>query len=192
MTAGRDDGADAAGAGAKVSIVALDLVDKQDLSGAEALSGEEQHAVRAIAGGAEDQELVALVLAVMERARAGGLWLGCDCRSEGGRRPLVAPCRNHRGTDYWRVLAGRHLAHDEGCVFRPAHALFPADRSPTLSSEPTLQVRRRPFTVMRLSTCSWRVKEIRAYNSRWPCLSWYLPEVLTKSVPVPRACEGGA
>ena len=46
----------------------------------------------------------------------------CDCRKEGGRSPLVAPCRNHRGTDYWRVLAGRHLRHDEGCVFHRTHA----------------------------------------------------------------------
>ena len=102
--------------------MALERVDKQDLSRAEPLSGQEQDAVRAVAGGAEDQELAALVLAVMKRARARGLRLGCDCRREGGRRPLVAPCRNHRGTDYRRVLAGPHLPHDEGCVFHRTHA----------------------------------------------------------------------
>ena len=102
--------------------MALERVDKQDLSRAEPLSGQEQDAVRAVAGGAEDQELAALVLAVMKRARARGLRLGCGCRREGGRRPLVAPCRNHRGTDYWRVLAGPHLPHDEGCVFHRTHA----------------------------------------------------------------------
>ena len=36
----------------KVSIVALELVDKQDLSRAEPPSGQEQDAIRAVAGGA--------------------------------------------------------------------------------------------------------------------------------------------
>lgn len=97
--------------------MAFDLVDKRDLSVAESLTAQAQNAVRAVAAGAESERLEALVLEVMKRARASGLWLGCDCRSEHGRRPVVAPCRSHRGTDYWRVLAGRHVPHDEGCVF---------------------------------------------------------------------------
>ena len=102
--------------------MALDLVDKRDLSVAESLTPQVQIAVRAVVAGAESEPLEALVLEVMKRARASRLWLGCDCRSEAGRRPVVAPCRNHRGTDFWRVLAGRQVAHDEGCVFHRTRA----------------------------------------------------------------------
>ena len=67
--------------------MALKLVDKQDLSRAKPLSGREQDAIRAVAGGAEDQELAVLVLAVMKRARARGCWLGAIVagRAAGGR-----------------------------------------------------------------------------------------------------------
>lgn len=102
--------------------MALDLVDKRDLSRAELLSEEEERAIRAVADGAGGDAAAAVVLAVIARARAAGLWLRCDCRREDGRRPLVAPCRNDRGTDYWRVLTGRHPEHDEGCVFHRRHA----------------------------------------------------------------------
>ena len=101
--------------------MALDLVDKRDPSRTQSLSVEERHAIRVVAGGEGDEEHTGIVLAVMERARSEGLWLRCDCRTEGGRRPLVAPCRNHRGTDWWRVLAGRHTPHEEGCVFHRTH-----------------------------------------------------------------------
>ena len=87
--------------------MAFELVSKRDLSSSASLGCEEEQAVRHVAAGAEDEALHALVLAVMKRARRDGLWLGCDCRSEDGRRPVVAPCRNHRGTDYWRVRAGQ-------------------------------------------------------------------------------------
>lgn len=102
--------------------MALDLVEKRDLSRAELLSEEEERAIRAVADGAGGDAAAAVVLAVMARARAGGLWLRCDCRQEDGRRPLVAPCRNHHGTDYWRVLTGRHPEHDAGCVFHRTNA----------------------------------------------------------------------
>lgn len=98
------------------------LVDKRDLSAAESLTPEAENAIRAIAGGIGCAKVEALVLEVMKRARESGLWLGCDCRREDGRRPVVAPCRNRRGTDYWRVLAGRQVAHDEGCVFHRTRA----------------------------------------------------------------------
>ena len=97
--------------------MALDLVDKRDLSVAESLSPQVQSAVRAVAAGAESERLESLVLAVMKRARASKLWLGCDCRSEDGRRPAVAPCRKSHGTHYWQVLVRGQLAHDGGCVF---------------------------------------------------------------------------
>ena len=97
--------------------MALDLVDKRELSRTVRLTAGEQHAIRAVAS----EEHVALALPVMKRARADGFWLGCDCRIEDSRRPFVAPCRNHRGTDYWRVLGGRHLPHDEGCIFHRTH-----------------------------------------------------------------------
>ena len=104
------------------SVVALDLVDKRDLSAAESLTPEAENAIRAVVGGVKCAELEAMVLDVMKRAREARLWLGCDCRSEAGRRPVVAPCRNHRGTDFWRVLAGRQAAHDESCVFHRTRA----------------------------------------------------------------------
>ncbi len=102
--------------------MALDLVDKRDVSVAESLSPQVQNAVRAVAAGAESERLEALVLAVMKRARASSLWLGRDCRNEDGRRPVVAPCRSHRGTDYWRALVGRQVAHAEGFVFHRTRA----------------------------------------------------------------------
>ena len=103
--------------------MALHLVHKRDLSVAESLSPQEQSAVRAVAAGAESEQLQSLVLEVMERARAGNRWLGCDCRREEGRRPVVAPCRKSHGTYYWQVLGRGQLAHDRRCVFHrpPAH-----------------------------------------------------------------------
>ena len=102
--------------------MALDLVDKRDLSAAESFTPEAENAIGAVVGGVKCAELEAMVLGVMKRAREARLWLGCDCRSEDGRRPVVAPCRNHRGTDFWRVLAGRQAAHDESCVFHRTRA----------------------------------------------------------------------
>ena len=86
--------------------MAFVLVNKRDLSFAASLADEAEQAIRKVVAGGGDAALKGLVLEVMKGARARGLWLGCDCRSEDGRRPAVAPCRNHRGTDYWRVLAG--------------------------------------------------------------------------------------
>ena len=111
--------------------MALDLVDKRDVSVAESLSPQVQNAVRAVAAGAESERLEALVLAVMKRARASSLWLGCDCRNEDGRRPVVAPCRSHRGTDYWRALVGRQVAHAEGCV-SPSAPAMPSPSTPRI------------------------------------------------------------
>ena len=72
--------------------------------------------------GARSEPLEAPVLAVMKRAREARLWLGCDCRREDGGRAVVAPWRNHRGTDHWPVPDGRQVAHDEGCVFHRTRA----------------------------------------------------------------------
>ena len=99
----------------------LDLVTKHGLSSVETLTREQHEAIRQVASGVQNEGLKELVLAVMKRARTNNLWLGCDCRSEVGRRPVVAPCRNDRGTDYWRVLTGRQLLHDQSCVFYRAH-----------------------------------------------------------------------
>ncbi len=54
--------------------MALDLVDKRDLSPVGGLSVEEQHAIREVAGGAECAKLEALVLEVM--STAAGLCTG--------------------------------------------------------------------------------------------------------------------
>ncbi len=110
--------------------MALDLVHKRDLSVAELLSPQVQHAVRAVAAGAESEQLKLQVRHVMERARADNHWLGCDCRSEDGRRPVVVPCRKSHGTYYWQVLGRGQLAHVEGCVFHrpPAQRREDADR----------------------------------------------------------------
>ena len=99
----------------------LDLVTKHGLSSVETLTREQHEAIRQVASGVQNEGLKELVLAVMKRARTNNLWLGCDCRSEVGRRPVVAPCRNDRGTDYWRVLTGRQLLHDQSCVFYRSH-----------------------------------------------------------------------
>ena len=101
--------------------MALDLVDKRDLSPAELLSEDEERAIRAVADGAGGEGDAAVVLAVLSHARKAGHWLRCDCRQVDGRRPVVVPCLNDRGTGYWRVLGGRHPEHDEGCVFHRGH-----------------------------------------------------------------------
>ena len=98
------------------------LVNKRDLSPESTLTAEAEEAIRRVLDGSGNEAQEALALAVMRNARARGLWVGCDCRSEDGRRPAVAPCCNHRGTDYWRVLGGRHVPHDEHCIFHRTHA----------------------------------------------------------------------
>ena len=97
--------------------MAFVLVNKRVLSPESSLAPEEEDAIRRVVGGAGNEALEAVTLAAMRDARARGLWLGCDCRSEAGRRPAGAPCCNHRGTDYWRVQGGRHVPHDENCIF---------------------------------------------------------------------------
>ena len=74
--------------------MAFELVSERDQSSSALLGCEEEQAVRDVAAGAGDEALHALVLAGKYRDRRDGLWLGCDCRSEDGRRPVVAPCRN--------------------------------------------------------------------------------------------------
>ena len=98
------------------------LMTKRDLSPESSLAPEEKEAIGGVVGGSANEAQEALALAVMRDARARGLWLGCDCRMEAGRRPAVAPCCNHRGTDFLRVLGGRHVPHDERCIFHRTHA----------------------------------------------------------------------
>ena len=101
----------------------LDLVHKGDLSVAQRLTDEEQHAIRAVAAGNESERENFIVLKVIGRAHEAHLWLGCDCRSENGRRPVVAPCRNRYGTDFWRVLVKPQVEHSEDhCLFRRTRA----------------------------------------------------------------------
>ena len=102
--------------------MALVLMDKRDLSPVASLDAGEERALRAVVDGAGDEALTALALDVLNGARARGLWLGCDCRGENGRRPPLVPCRNHRGTEFLRVLSGRHVPHDESCVFHRRRA----------------------------------------------------------------------
>ena len=98
------------------------LMTKRELSPESSLAPEDKEAICGVVGGAANEAQEALALAVMRDARARGLWLGCDCRMEDGRRPAVAPCCNHRGTDFLRVLGGRHVPHDENCIFRRTYA----------------------------------------------------------------------
>lgn len=73
------------------------LVKKRDLSAVVALTGEQVYAIRTVEDGAGDGHLKSLVGDVMEQAHERGLWLGCDCKRDGERRPVVAPCRSHLG-----------------------------------------------------------------------------------------------
>ena len=93
------------------------LVRKSDLSVAVRLTCEEVYAIRMVEDGEGDDHLESVALDVWVRAHRAGLWLGCDCRREGGRRPVAAPWRSHLGKDYWRVLGAPLLAHDRACVF---------------------------------------------------------------------------
>ena len=42
--------------------------------------------------GSRCERVRAIVLEVRKRAHGEKLWLGCDCRRDGGRRPVVAAC----------------------------------------------------------------------------------------------------
>ena len=66
------------------------LVDKGDLSVVVALSTEQASAIRAVENGSGCERLRTIVLEVRKRAHGDRLWLGCDCRRDGGRRPVVA------------------------------------------------------------------------------------------------------
>ena len=137
----------------------LDLVDRLDQSVAQPLTCEEQNAIRAVAAGEESEQLEIVVLEVMERAREDRLWLGCDCWSEDGRRPVSAPCRNHRGTHYWRKLVKRQVEHSKDCVF----ARTPAQRRLAAARwNPSRAARKAPdgwFAVLRDSPEDKRVSK---------------------------------
>ena len=95
--------------------MALHLV-HHDLSPAVGLTDEQEHALRRVADGDEDEDLQASVLDMLVRAHEERLWLACDCRGEGGRPPVNGPC--HRmGRYFWRRLPAPHVAHAEGCVY---------------------------------------------------------------------------
>ena len=142
------------------SVVVLDLVHKGDLSVAQRLTDEEQHAIRAVAAGAESEHLEAIVLEAIGRTREARLWLGCDCRSENGRRPVVAPCRNLHGTDFWRVLVKRQVEHSKkDCVFRRTRA---QRRQAAVRWNPSRPARKAPdgwFAVLRDSAEDRRVSK---------------------------------
>ena len=93
------------------------LVRRSDLSVAVRLTCEEAFAIRMVEDGEGDDHLESVALDVWVRAHGAGLWLGCDCRREGGRRPVVAPWGSHLGKHHWRVLGEPQLAHDRECVF---------------------------------------------------------------------------
>ena len=98
--------------------MALHLV-HHDLSPAFALNHEQEQALRRVADGDRSEDLQASVLEVLVRAHAERLWLACDCRGEGGRPPVNAPCRR-LGLYYWRRLSAPHVAHAGGCVYSRA------------------------------------------------------------------------
>ena len=56
--------------------MAFVLVNKRDLSPESSLTAEAEAAIRRVVGGAGNEALEAVALAVMRDARAGGLWLG--------------------------------------------------------------------------------------------------------------------
>ena len=165
----------------------LELVDKRDLSPAEHLTAAEQDAIRAVAGGVGGEESEALVLEVMKRAREHRLWGGCDCRREDGRRPVVAPCRNDSGNHYWwRVLAGRHLRQDEGCVFHRTHIRL---RDKALWDRPPRKAPEGFFAVLRDRTEDQRVSkpggrrdgEAERTSVRRPAMSQHLLMLMDKT-----------
>ncbi|MDE0174816.1 MAG: hypothetical protein OYH76_21880 [Defluviicoccus sp.] len=98
------------------------LLDKRDRARKVPLTPEQREAVRAVARGGGDETAASLARAVIALARRDGLWLGCDCREENGVPPVVAPCRNRHGTEYWRVLGYPQVVHSPGCAFHRATA----------------------------------------------------------------------
>ena len=100
--------------------MALQLLDKRDRSPKAPLTPEQRDAVRAVVRGGGDETAAEVARSVIALARRNGLWLGCDCRDENGARPVVAPCRNRHGTEYWRVLGHPQIRHDPDCVFHRA------------------------------------------------------------------------
>ena len=162
------------------SVEVLDLVHKGDLPVAQRLTDEEQHAIRAVAAGAESERLKFIVLKVNGRAHEARLWLGCDCRSENGRRPVIAPCRNRYGTDFWRVLVKPQVEHSKDCVFRRTRA---QRRQAAVRWNPSRPARKAPdgwFAVLRDSAEDRRVSkpdrhsaggDVKRKSAHWPALS---------------------
>ena len=95
-----------------------------------AVTSEERFAIQTVEEGDGGAHQESVALATIVRAHERELWLGCDCRREGGRRPVAAPCRRkvgtvdsdeEKGTYYWRVLGAPQLEHDKRCVFYRSH-----------------------------------------------------------------------
>ena len=76
-------------------------------------------AVRAVGAGDLDSGTAAVALEVLRQVRKKNYWLECDCREQGGRRPLVVPCHLAKGVGYtWRVLTAEgRIPHADDCVF---------------------------------------------------------------------------
>ena len=160
--------------------MALDLVDKRDLSVVQTLTSEEQNAIRAVAAGSVSGRRKYIVLKVIGRTHDAGLWLGCDCRSENGRRPVVAPCRNRRGTDFWRLLIKRQVEHSKDCVFARTRA---QRRLAAVRWNPSRAAKKAPggwFAVLRDSAEDERVSKpdgrsakdsVERKSAHWPALS---------------------
>ena len=110
------------------------------------LTPEQREAVRAVARGGGDETAASLARAVIALARRDGLWLGCDCREENGVPPVVTPCRNRHGTEYWHVLGYLQVVHSPGCMF---HRAMARRRAETPWNRPARKAPEGYFAVLR-------------------------------------------
>ncbi|WP_121938319.1 hypothetical protein [Eilatimonas milleporae] len=64
----------------------------------------------------------AMTKGIMRDVHDGGLWLQCDCRKEGMRRPLVTVVKNPGNFLSWKIWTkGNRLAHAQTCAFHRRH-----------------------------------------------------------------------
>ena len=92
------------------SVVVLDLVHKGDLSVAQRLTDEEQHAIRAVAAGAESEHLEAIVLEAIGRIHDLRHTVASRALAHGEGLPIISRLLGHRRVETTARYA--HLPHD--------------------------------------------------------------------------------
>lgn len=115
----------------------LNLVHKKDETSKECLAEDQNEALRDLANGSIDREVIETVNETIKCAHENEQWLECDCRSEEGRTPILIPCYlSNKKTYYLRSRPGNKFQHADNCIFYKAQVscapdvLWNKDRAP--------------------------------------------------------------